>query len=64
MKWYVNANIVRAFSVIVKTSRRFVSSTNIRAGEEVFTNYGYRKDEQYTARGISLDWFCEKGTCI
>ena len=48
----------------MKTSLRFVSSTTIRAGEEVFTNYGYRKDEQYTARGISLDWFCEKGTCV
>ena len=50
--------------MIVKSSRRFVESSNMRAGEEVFTNYGYRKDEQYTARGISLDWFCEKGTCV
>ena len=50
--------------MIVKSSRRLVESSNIRAGEEVFTNYCYRKDEQYTARGISLDWFCEKGTCV
>ena len=41
-----------------------VALKEIKAGEEVFTNYGYMNAEQYSARGISLDWFCEKGACI
>ena len=41
-----------------------VALRDIRAGEEVFTNYGYTNEQQYSVRGISLDWFCEKGFCI
>ena len=41
-----------------------VALKEIKAGEEVFTNYGYETEQQLSARGISLDWVCEKGTCI
>ena len=41
-----------------------VALRDIRAGEEVFTNYGYETEQQLSARGIKLDWVCEKGTCI
>ena len=41
-----------------------VALRDIRAGEEVFTNYGYTTEQEYSARGISLDWICVKGKCI
>ena len=41
-----------------------VAWRDIMAGEEVFINYGYSTEEEYSASGISLDWVCEKGTCV
>ena len=41
-----------------------VALRDIRAGEEVFTNYGYTTEQQFTDSGISLDLVCEKGFCI
>ena len=41
-----------------------VALRDIRAGEEVFTNYGYTNEQHYSVRGISLEWICEKGMCI
>ena len=41
-----------------------VALRDIRAGEEVFTNYGYTTEQQYSDSGISFDLVCEKGFCI